>query len=127
MMEPTDVNTLQARIQETLAEIEQCQQDEASLDNLNTLYNNKITEYNSTIYKLQRMSKVTADNNASSLEAQPSIFSCDMFPKILDDSLRSLIATETLVHVQLRTDMSLKWKHWRGKVVITKHASSNSH
>ncbi|KAM3579501.1 hypothetical protein VKS41_007957 [Umbelopsis sp. WA50703] len=112
-MEPTDVNTLQARIQETLAEIEQCQQDEASLDNLNTLYNNKITEYNSTIYKLQRMSKVTADNNASSLEAQPSIFSCDMFPKILDDSLRSLIATETLVHVQLRTDMSLKWKHWR--------------
>ncbi|KAG2172800.1 hypothetical protein INT43_000147 [Umbelopsis isabellina] len=112
--ELTDSNVLQARIQETLQEIEKCQQDEASLDNLNVLYNTKLTEYNSTIYKLQRMLKVATDSN----EAQPSTFHCDIFPKIRDDSLCSLITTETLVHIQLRTDMSLKWKHWRVNVDI---------
>lgn len=111
MIEPTDSNVIQARIQELLKEIEKCQQDEASLDNLNVLYNSKLTEYNSTIYKLQRMSKIAADSN----EAQPTTFHCDILPKIRDDSLCSLITTETLVHIQLRTDMNLKWKHWRGK------------
>ncbi|KAJ2960191.1 hypothetical protein NQZ79_g4369 [Umbelopsis isabellina] len=114
MTQPTDVNVLQASIQETLKEIEKCQQDEASLDNLNILYNSKLTEYNSTIYKLQRMLKVGAD----STEAQPSTFNCDIFPKIREESLCCLVTTETLVRVQLRTDMSLKWKYWRVNVDI---------
>ncbi|KAH8553534.1 hypothetical protein BGW37DRAFT_518481 [Umbelopsis sp. PMI_123] len=107
-----DEQFLQDKIQCTIQEIEKCRQSQNLLDNTHHFLNSLLSEYNMTIHKLQRILDMKSKSNLKS-GAKP-LFACNVKPKILPYNLRSLIPMETLLTIELQTEISIKWgENWR--------------
>ncbi|KAG2186833.1 hypothetical protein INT44_003059 [Umbelopsis vinacea] len=108
---PYDEQNLQDQIQFTIQEIEKCRQSQTLLDETHYCLNSLLSEYNMTIHKLQRILDMK-----SKLKLKPGLkpaFTCNVKPKILPANLRSLISIETLLCVELQTDISIRWgENW---------------
>ncbi|KAI8584724.1 hypothetical protein K450DRAFT_217711 [Umbelopsis ramanniana AG] len=107
-----DEQSLQEQIQFTIEEIEKCRQSQTLLDETHQFLNSLLSEYNMTIHKLQRILDMKSKPKLKS-DSKPA-FTCHVKPKILPANLRSLVSIETLLSIELQTDISIRWgENWR--------------
>ncbi|CAO3689829.1 unnamed protein product [Umbelopsis ramanniana] len=103
---------LQNQIQSTIQEIEKCRQSQTLLDEAHHFLNSALSEYNMTIHKLQRILDMKSKSKIKP-DTKP-VFTCNVKPKVLPSSLRTLVPTETLLSIEIHTDISLRWgENWR--------------
>lgn len=105
---------LQDQIQSTIQEIEKCRQSQTLLDKAHHFLNSTLSEYNMTIHKLQRILDMKSKSKIKP-DTKP-IFTCKVKPKILPSNLRTLVPTETLLNIEIHTDISIRWgENWQRK------------
>lgn len=114
-MRESDPAVLQEEIQKTLREIGQCQQAQAKLDKAHQFLNSMLVEYNLTVHKLQRLLRAKSKPLAST-DGNTPLFVCNIKPRVTDPTLRTLIPLETLLRIELKSEISMKWaEHWQRK------------